>query len=63
MVPTKAATSILIVNDEDQSKFLDMARKKVKEHAFYMKRAIDGDKLDVALEQAVEMVKELKMNV
>lgn len=36
--------------------------KTVKEKAFYMKRALDGDNIKQAIEFAIEMLKELKTN-
>ena len=45
-----------------QTRFLTAAKKIVKEQAFYMKRAMDGDKLDLAIEHATEMLRELKTN-
>ena len=34
----------------------------MKEKAFYMKRALDGDNIKQAIEFAIEMLKELKTN-
>ena len=45
-----------------QARFLTAAKKIVKEQAFYMKRAMDADKLDLAIEHATEMLRELKTN-
>jgi vacuolar protein sorting-associated protein 35 len=45
-----------------QTRFLTAAKKIVKEQAFYMKSAMDGDKLDLAIEHATEMLRELKTN-
>lgn len=36
--------------------------KTVKEKAFYMKRALDGDNTKQAIDYAIEMLKELKTN-
>lgn len=49
-------------NDQEQQQFLAVAFKNVREQSFYMKRAMDGDNLTVAIEHAIEMLKELKAN-
>ena len=41
---------------------LEDAVKTVKEKAFYMKRALDGDNTKQAIDYAIEMLKELKTN-
>jgi vacuolar protein sorting-associated protein 35 len=41
---------------------LEDAVKTVKEKAFFMKRALDGDNTKQAIEHAIEMLKELKTN-
>jgi vacuolar protein sorting-associated protein 35 len=54
------------VEEPDQGKLLEVATKKVKEQAFYMKRATDQTDTKVALTQALnyakEMLKELRSN-
>jgi vacuolar protein sorting-associated protein 35 len=50
-------------DEHAQSRWLEAAKKIVKEQAFYMKRAMDGDKLDLALDHAMEMLRELKTNL
>eukprot|EP00595_Chromulina_sp_UTEXLB2642_P002619 CAMPEP_0196761808 /NCGR_PEP_ID=MMETSP1095-20130614/1108_1 /TAXON_ID=96789 ORGANISM="Chromulina nebulosa, Strain UTEXLB2642" /NCGR_SAMPLE_ID=MMETSP1095 /ASSEMBLY_ACC=CAM_ASM_000446 /LENGTH=807 /DNA_ID=CAMNT_0042111787 /DNA_START=37 /DNA_END=2460 /DNA_ORIENTATION=+ len=49
--------------DEEQQKYLQDAIKIVKEQAFYMKRAMDGDSLKLALDHATEMLRELRTNL
>ncbi|GMH98622.1 hypothetical protein TrST_g10539 [Triparma strigata] len=48
---------------EEQIKYLTEATKKVKEHAFYMKRAIDANDLDTTLSLAADMLRELKTSL
>ena len=50
---------ILFLRAEKQRILAD-ASKKVREEAFYMKRAIDGDDLKTALDHATDMLRELK---
>jgi vacuolar protein sorting-associated protein 35 len=50
-------------DDYNQTRYLDAAKKVVKEQAFYMKRSMDGDKLEVAFEHAIEMLRELKTDL
>lgn len=47
----------------EQQKLLDDSLKVVKEQAFYMKRHIDSNNLNVALDHATEMLRELRTNV
>lgn len=49
--------------DEEQLRYLEDATKIVKEQAFYMKRAMDGDSLKLALDHATEMLRELRTNL
>jgi len=44
----------------DQNQLLAAATKKVKEHAFYMKRAMDQSELKPALKSAADMLHELR---
>mmetsp|Transcript_5371 Transcript_5371/g.8855 ORF Transcript_5371/g.8855 Transcript_5371/m.8855 type:complete len:812 (+) Transcript_5371:25-2460(+) len=48
------------VNQEDQLRLVSEATKKVKEQAFYMKRAMDTDDLKLTLNHATEMLRELR---
>lgn len=41
---------------------MEDAVKTVKEKAFFMKRALDGDNTKQAIDFAIEMLKELKTN-
>mmetsp|Transcript_11276 Transcript_11276/g.32441 ORF Transcript_11276/g.32441 Transcript_11276/m.32441 type:complete len:802 (-) Transcript_11276:509-2914(-) len=45
---------------EDQMSALEAAKKKVKEEAFYMKRAMDTSDTTTALQHAKDMLKELR---
>lgn len=56
-----AATNL--TSDEDQKRFLDDACKIVKEQAFFMKRAADGDNLKMTLDHATEMLRELRTSL
>lgn len=47
----------------EQARFLEEALKEVQKQAFYMKRAMDGDSLKLALEHATEMLRELRTNL
>ena len=49
--------------DEEQQKYLNDALKVVREQAFFMKRACDGDSLKLALDHATEMLRELRTNL
>jgi len=49
--------------DEEQLRYLEDATKIVREQAFYMKRAMDGDSLKLALDHATEMLRELRTNL
>lgn len=49
-------------DEQKQTRCLESAKKIVKEQSFYMKRAMDGDKLDLALDHATEMLGEMKTN-
>ncbi len=48
---------------EEQLQYLTEASKKVKSHAFYMKRAMDGSDLDLALSHAADLLRELKTSL
>lgn len=48
---------------EDQDRLLDEASAVVKEQAFYMKRAIEGDQLRDALKHASNMICELRTSL
>lgn len=48
------------VSQEDQLRLVGEATKKVKEQAFYMKRAMDNDDLKLTLDHATEMLRELR---
>lgn len=50
-------------DEYSQIRFLDAAKKIVKEQAFYMKRAIDGDKMELAFDHAMEMLRELNTDL
>lgn len=43
------------MSDDEQQRFLADAIKVVREQAFYMKRAIDGDNLKISLDHATEV--------
>ena len=43
-------------------RILDSSVKKVREEAFYMKRAIDSNDLKLTIDHAIEMLRELKSN-
>jgi vacuolar protein sorting-associated protein 35 len=49
--------------EEDQEKFLDEAKKIVKEQAYYMKRALDSANLRDGLRYASTMLSELKTSL
>ncbi len=46
--------------EEEQARYLEDAFKEVQKQAFYMKRAMDGDSLKLALDHATEMLRELR---
>jgi vacuolar protein sorting-associated protein 35 len=46
--------------EEEQTRYLEDALKEVKKQAFFMKRAMDGDSLKLALDHATEMLRELR---
>lgn len=48
---------------DDEQKLLNDAIKVVREQAFYMKRAMDSDSLDTALEHAIEMLREMRTSL
>ena len=50
-------------DDYNQTRCLDAAKKVVKEQAFYMKRAIDGDKTELVFDHAMEMLRELNTDL
>lgn len=52
-----------MASDEEQQKVLNDLLKVVREQAFYMKRAMDSDSLNTALEHATDMLRELRTNV
>lgn len=49
--------------EEEQEKCLEYSLKAVQQQSFYMKRAMDGDNLKLALEHATEMLRELRTNL
>jgi vacuolar protein sorting-associated protein 35 len=49
--------------EEEQARYLEDALKEVQKQAFYMKRAMDGDSLKLALDHATEMLRELRTNL
>eukprot|EP00640_Fibrocapsa_japonica_P001640 CAMPEP_0113943164 /NCGR_PEP_ID=MMETSP1339-20121228/19545_1 /TAXON_ID=94617 /ORGANISM="Fibrocapsa japonica" /LENGTH=484 /DNA_ID=CAMNT_0000947961 /DNA_START=67 /DNA_END=1517 /DNA_ORIENTATION=+ /assembly_acc=CAM_ASM_000762 len=51
------------VTGDDQPRFMQEATRKVKERAFYMKRAMDTDDLQGALSHASEMLRELRTSL
>lgn len=50
-------------DEYNQTRCLDAAKKVVKEQAFYMKRAIDGDKTELVFDHAMEMLRELNTDL
>jgi len=50
----------MATSEEEQARFLEDALKEVQKQAFYMKRAMDGDSLKLALDHATEMLRELR---
>lgn len=50
-------------DEAEQNRLVDDAIKIVKEQAFFMKRAMDGGNLKLALDHAIEMLRELRSNV
>ena len=50
-------------DDSSQNRYLEAAKKVVKEQTFYMKRAMDAEKTEVAFEHAIEMLRELKTDL
>lgn len=44
-----------MISDDEQQRYLADAIKVVREQAFYMKRAIDGDNLKISLDHATEV--------
>lgn len=50
-------------SDEEQARYLEDSLKEVQKQAFYMKRAMDGDSLKLALDHATEMLRELRTNL
>jgi len=52
-----------MATEEEQARFLEDALKEVQKQAFYMKRAMDGDSLKLALDHATEMLRELRTNL
>lgn len=51
-----------MATDEEQAKFLTDSLKVVREQAFYMKRAMDSENLNLALTHATDMLRELRTN-
>eukprot|EP01036_Dinobryon_divergens_P030798 gene30798-40097_t len=51
------------IEDAEQAKYLEDCTKVVREQSFYMKRAMDGDSLKLALDHATEMLRELRTNL
>ncbi|KAJ1402812.1 vacuolar protein sorting-associated protein 35-like protein [Ochromonadaceae sp. CCMP2298] len=49
--------------EEEQARYLEDAQKEVQKQAFYMKRAMHGDSLKLALDHATEMLRELRTNL
>lgn len=49
--------------EEEQFRFLEESMKEVQKQSFFMKRAMDGDSLKLALDHATEMLRELKTSV
>jgi len=47
--------ALVNISDDDQQRYLADAIKVVREQAFYMKRAIDGDNLKISLDHATEV--------
>jgi len=52
-----------VPTEQDQTKLLEEATKKVKEQAFYMKRAMDTDDLKLTLSHASDMLRELRTSL
>jgi vacuolar protein sorting-associated protein 35 len=52
-----------MATEEEQARYLEDALKEVQKQAFYMKRAMDGDSLKLALDHATEMLRELRTNL
>eukprot|EP01041_Mallomonas_annulata_P001296 gene1296-2508_t len=50
-------------SEDEQIRYLAEGMKSVKEHAFYMKRAMDGDNMKGTLEHATNMLRELRTNL
>lgn len=51
------------MSDSDQVRFLNEASRKVKEQAFFMKRAMDADDLKATLNHASDMLRELRTSL
>jgi vacuolar protein sorting-associated protein 35 len=56
-------STVVATTEEEQLRFLEGALKAVKEHAFYMKRAMDSDSLTLALGHATDMLRELRTSL
>mmetsp|Transcript_11180 Transcript_11180/g.17015 ORF Transcript_11180/g.17015 Transcript_11180/m.17015 type:complete len:376 (+) Transcript_11180:111-1238(+) len=50
------------INETEQMRTVEQSVTKVKEQAFFMKRAMDGDNVKLALDHATEMLRELRTN-
>jgi vacuolar protein sorting-associated protein 35 len=50
----------VVATEEEQARYLEDSMKEVQKQAFYMKRAMDGDSLKLALDHATEMLRELR---
>ena len=51
------------MSDDEQTKFLTEATRKVAEQAFHMKRAMDASDITLSLEHAADMLRELKTSL
>jgi vacuolar protein sorting-associated protein 35 len=49
--------------DDEQTKYLSEAKRKVAEQSFHMKRAMDSSDLPLTLEHAADMLRELKTSL
>ncbi|RYG59430.1 hypothetical protein EON64_20235, partial [archaeon] len=52
-----------MATEEEQIRYLEDSMKEVQKQAFFMKRAMDGDSLKLALDHATEMLRELKTSL
>eukprot|EP00639_Heterosigma_akashiwo_P000249 CAMPEP_0194584364 /NCGR_PEP_ID=MMETSP0292-20121207/16996_1 /TAXON_ID=39354 /ORGANISM="Heterosigma akashiwo, Strain CCMP2393" /LENGTH=126 /DNA_ID=CAMNT_0039439373 /DNA_START=53 /DNA_END=429 /DNA_ORIENTATION=+ len=51
------------INRDDQYRFLEEANRKVKEQAYYMRRATESGDLKLALTHASDMLRELRTSL